>query len=195
VAIGRPREFDADKALHSAMEVFWRKGYEGTSLQDLTEAMGINRPSLYSAFGNKESLFRKAVDHYLDQSAPYVKRALAEPTARKIIERLLLGAAKMLSERCHPSGCLMVQAALSCGNNSQAVRKDLMQRRLAGESDIRQRLERAQAEGDLPAHLNPADLARFIATVTYGMSVQAASGARRSELVRVAELAIKACGV
>src|ERR1700692_2905896 len=112
---GRPRCFDLDKALDAAMQVFWRNGYEGASLSALTQAMGINRPSLYAAFGNKEALFRKALDRYVEEWGNYVVRALSEPTARRAVERLLRGTAKSLTERCHPTGCLMVQAALSCG--------------------------------------------------------------------------------
>src|ERR687895_845688 len=89
---GRPREFDQDEALDTALEVFWRQGYEGTSLGELTVAMGINRPSLYAAFGNKEALFRKALDRYVDGPAAYTREALHEPSARAVVERLLRGA-------------------------------------------------------------------------------------------------------
>src|SRR5881296_3008233 len=97
VPMGRPRAFDVDKALERALRMFWRKGFEGTSLSDLTKAMGINRPSLYAAFGNKEALFRKALDRYEDGPASYLREALDEPTARAVIEALLRGAVDMLS--------------------------------------------------------------------------------------------------
>src|SRR5881397_2597277 len=106
---GRPRSFDLDKALDAALQVFWQKGYEGASLSDLTEAMGINRPSLYAAFGNKEALFRKVLDRYFAGPAAYVREALQEPTARAVVERLLLGAAESHSDPRHPQGCLAVQ--------------------------------------------------------------------------------------
>lgn len=190
--VGRPRAFDIDKALDRALEVFWRKGYEGTSLPALTKAMGINRPSLYAAFGNKENLFRKALDRYTEGPAAYVYEALNEPTARAVVERLLRGAVDLLTDPRNPPGCLMVQGALSCGEAADPIRQELASRRAAGMAAIRQRLERARADGDLPAHADPADLARYLATVIHGMAVQAAGGASRDELLRVAETALRA---
>jgi AcrR family transcriptional regulator len=189
---GRPREFDIDKALDRALEVFWRKGYEGASLPVLTRAMGINRPSLYAAFGNKEELFRKALDRYTEGPGAYVREALNEPTARAVAERLLRGAIDLLADSRNPRGCLLVQGALACGEAAESVRQELVSRRVAGEVAIRQRLQRARAEGDLPADTDPADLARYIVTVIRGMAVQAAGGASRKELRRVAELALRA---
>src|SRR4051812_32241062 len=101
---GRPRAFDADQALDRALTVFWEKGYEGASLSDLTRAMGINRPSLYAAFGNKEALFRRVVERYVEGPAAYVREALGEPTARAVVERLLCGTADLLADREHPRG-------------------------------------------------------------------------------------------
>ncbi|MBI1853639.1 MAG: TetR/AcrR family transcriptional regulator [Planctomycetes bacterium] len=190
--VGRPRAFDIEQALDRALRVFWRQGYEGASLSDLTRAMGINRPSLYAAFGNKEALFRKALDRYRDGPAAYVRRALEEPTARAVVERLLLGAVDLLTDSDHPPGCLVVQGALTCGSAADPIRLELSSRRLAAEARIRQRLKRASSEGDLPADANPADLARFVATVMHGMAVQAADGARRAELIRVAKTALRA---
>jgi AcrR family transcriptional regulator len=185
---GRPREFDADQALDRALEVFWRKGYEGASLAELTEAMGINRPSLYAAFGNKEALFRKALDRYADGPAAYTREALAAPTARAVIDRLLLGAADALTDPCNPPGCLGVQGALSCGEAAESVRDELCSRRTSFEMELRRRFERARSEGDLSADANCADLARLIMTVVQGMSVQAAGGATRKDLRKVAEM-------
>jgi len=190
--VGRPRSFDADRALDRALKVFWRKGYEGASLADLTSAMGINRPSLYAAFGNKEALFRKALDRYAEGPAGYMREALGQPTARGVVERLLFGAADLLTNPDNPRGCLMVQGALSCGDAADSVRCELASRRSAGQSAILARLKRAISEGDLPRKANAADLARFIATIIHGMSVQAASGATRQELRRVAQTALQA---
>jgi AcrR family transcriptional regulator len=177
--------------LDRALVVFWRKGYEGASLSDLTKAVGVNRPSLYAAFGDKEALFRKALDRYLKGPAAYTQEALREPTARAVAERLLLGAADLNTARRNPGGCLMVQGALACGEAADSIRQELTACRAAGEAAMRRRFERAKSEGDLPANVNPADLARYIATVLYGMAVQAAGGASRSKLQRVVEMALR----
>jgi AcrR family transcriptional regulator len=189
--MGRPRSFDIDKALDRALQVFWHKGYEGATLSDLTTAMRINRPSLYAAFGNKEMLFRKALDRYADGPAAYVHEALEEATARAVAERLLRGAVDLLTDPHTPSGCLMVQGALSCGEAADPIRQELASRRAAGEAAIRQRFKRALSQGDLPADCDPADLARFVATVIHGMAVQAAGGASRGELRQVAQTALR----
>jgi AcrR family transcriptional regulator len=189
---GRPREFDIDEALDRALRVFWRRGYEGATLPDLTEAMGINRPSLYAAFGSKEELFHKALDRYVKGPAAYVREALNESTARGVAERLLSGTIDMMTDRRNPRGCLIVQGALACGETAESVRRELATRRVAGEVAVRQRFERAQADGDLPAEVDTADLARYVVTVMRGMAVQAAGGASREDLRRVAELALRA---
>jgi AcrR family transcriptional regulator len=190
--LGRPRAFDTDEALDRALQVFWQKGYEGTSLADLTRAMGINRPSLYAAFGNKEALFRKALDRYADGPAGYVRDALAEPTARAVVERLLQGAVDLLTDPRTPPGCLMVQGALCCGEAADSVRQELASRRAAGEAALRQRFKRAMRDGNLSADSDCGDLARFVATVIHGMSVQAAGGAKRRELLSVVRTALQA---
>jgi AcrR family transcriptional regulator len=188
---GRPREFDVEKALDRALKVFWRKGYEGASLPELTRAMGINRPSLYAAFGNKEALFRKVLDRYAEGPAAYVREALTEPTARAVAERLLGGAVDLLSGPRGPRGCLLVHGALACGAAAESVRRELAARRAAGEAAIRRRFERAWAESDLPADACPADLASYVVTVLRGMAVQAAGGASREELRRVVAMALR----
>ncbi len=192
MAAGRPRNFDMDQALDQALRVFWEKGYEGASLPDLTEAMGINRPSLYAAFGNKEELFRKALDRYETGPTAFVARALEEPTARQVADRLLKEGINMVTHPDHPGGCLAVQGALVCGDDAQPIREELERRRKAGEVVIRKRFQRAKAEGDLPADVEPNDLARYVTTVMRGLAVQAAGGATRKELLRVAELAMQA---
>src|SRR5438876_317753 len=119
VTRGRPREFDPEKALDRALKVFWKKGYEGASLPELTRAMGINRPSLYAAFGNKEALFRKAMKRYAEGPASYVRRALEATTARRVFERLLEGGIDMVTRPGQPRGCLAVQGALACGEEAE----------------------------------------------------------------------------
>ncbi len=189
--LGRPRAFDADRALDRALAIFWRDGYEGASLPALTKAMGINRPSLYAAFGNKEALFRKAVDRYDRGPAGYTYKALRKPTARGVVAALLEGIVALLTKPQNPGGCLMVQGALACGENASRIRQELASRRSAGVGAIRRRFQRAIDEGDLPANADASGLARFVATVMHGMSVQAASGASRKELVRVKDMFLR----
>jgi AcrR family transcriptional regulator len=190
--LGRPRAFDPDTALEAALRVFWQKGYEGTALSDLTVAMGINRPSIYATFGNKEALFRKALDRYSERMACYTAEALKEPTARAAAERLFVGTADSLSCPGNPKGCLMVQGALACGEEADPIRKELISRRATGEAALRERFERAKVEGDLPAGADAGDLARYVMAVMQGMSVQAAGGASRAELQGVIDLSLRA---
>ena len=192
MAMGRPRDFDAEKALEQALQVFWRKGYEGTSLSDLTEAMGINRPSLYAAFGNKEALFRKALDRYEATRASFQRDLLSAPRARDAIEQVLRRTAEFLADKRHPKGCMITQGALAGSQEADPIRKELISRRCAAEGHIRERLERARKEGDLPAGLEPAAFARYVASVLQGMSVIAAGGAKREELQQVVDVALMA---
>lgn len=190
--MGRPREFDTDAALDCALRVFWEKGYEGASLTDLTGAMGINRPSLYAAFGNKESLFRKAMQRYADGPASYVREALAQPTARAVAEHLLRGSMQFLGDLKNPRGCLVVQSALACGDEAGPVREELARVRCGILEDIRRRFDRAKAEGDLPPDTNTCQLARYLTTVMQGMSVQASTGACGGDLQSVVEMTMRA---
>jgi AcrR family transcriptional regulator len=191
MAMGRPREFDVDKALDLALQVFWRKGYEGASMADLTETMGITKPSLYSAFGNKEELFRKALDRYVDGPGGYFQAALAKPTMRAVVEHLLYESADAVTDPNHPPGCLAVQGALSCGDAAESIKQELMSRRAKGEQDLRQRFERAIAEGDLPEGSDAADLAAYLSAILQGMAVQAAGGTTREQLRKIAEMALR----
>ncbi len=192
VSRGRPRSFDVDKALDKALRVFWEKGYEGASLTDLTKAMGINRPSMYAAFGDKEELFRKALDRYETGPSAFMRAAFDEPCGRDSIHKILLGVVESLSNPKNPKGCLLVQGALACSDESKAIRQELMERRASNEAEIAKRLKRAKAEGELPDDVNPSDLARFYVTVMRGLAVESATGATRAELTRVVETAMNA---
>lgn len=191
---GRPREFDTEKALDTALLLFWKQGYEGTSLAALTEAMGINVPSLYAAFGNKEELFKKVLDRYIQKPASYLPKALTAPTARQAAENMLNGAIEMVMNRNHPDGCLLVQGALASGPVGESARLELARRRGSAETAVRKRFERAIQEGDLPKTADAAKLARFLITVIWGMSVQASGGATKANLKEVAEIALRSWG-
>lgn len=186
--MGRTRSFDEEVALDRAMRLFWRQGYEGTSLDDLTSELGIAKPSLYAAFGNKRALFTKAVERYTRSVGAELQRALDEPRAEDVARRFLRIYTEVRPEV--PPGCLLVQGALACSPESAEVQQEVAARRKKAEELLAQRLVRAQKEGDLPADVRPADLARYVTTVAQGLSVQAASGATTAQLRRVAELAL-----
>jgi AcrR family transcriptional regulator len=188
--IGRPRGFDAEKALESAMLVFWEQGYEGASLTDLTSAMGITRTSMYAAFGNKEELFLKTLERYAEGPAAYTSRALREPTARDVAVAFLRGSVQTSTRPGCPSGCLAVQGSLAAGEPGRTARDTLTAWRDEGRAQLQERFQRAVEEGDLPPGTDPGLLARYIMTVANGIAVQAVGGATREDLQQVADLAL-----
>ena len=179
--MGRPREFDIDEAIQMATELFWRKGYEGTSLSDLTGAMRITAPSFYFAFGNKEKLFRRVIKQYYESQIELLESALREPTVRGVTERFLYGYADVLTGRAHAPGCLALNSSLPCAEDD-TLRAWLA--KLRGELTVRLRKRFAQARGthELPINADPEALARYIAIVAWGLAVEAQSGAKRKEL-------------
>jgi AcrR family transcriptional regulator len=192
MAMGRPRAFDADAALDEAMEVFWRHGYEGATIAQLTDAMGINPPSLYAAFGSKEGLLKAALDRYSAKRAAFMEDILSAPTAREAAERMLMGIADTQTDPANPPGCLLVQGGLACGTGSENVPFELAARRAQTEQQLRERFVKAKAEGDLKPTADPAALARYLSAVTVGMGVMASSGADREALRQVAAVSLKA---
>ena len=187
---GRTRQFDTDKALGQALDVFWARGFEGATLPELTRAMGINRPSLYAAFGNKEQLFRKALGHYVEGPQAFFDKALKEPTAREVVEAIFSGFIRMQGGGSR--GCMIVSGALACGEDAEPVRQELIRLRQGAVAAFLSRFDRAIRDGDLPEDTDCPTLARFIATVLNGLAVQAASGATEEELKRVAAMAMRA---
>lgn len=192
MGMGRPREFDAETALDQAMEVFWRHGYEGATIAQLTEAMGINPPSLYACFGNKEGLLKAALDRYTTLRNIWMDEVVAAPTARQVAERMLMGIADKQTDPANPPGCLLVQGGIACGTGSENVPFELAARRAQNEDQLRDRFVRAKAEGDLKESVDPAALARYVSAVAVGMGVMASSGANREALRQVADVAVQA---
>jgi AcrR family transcriptional regulator len=188
--LGRPRGFNRSHALEAAMRVFWQHGYEGASLTALTQAMGINRPSLYAAFGDKATLFREAVALYGTGPGRYVRRALGKPTARQVAETLLRGAVGVATDPANPGGCLWVQGALVASAHSDPIRKEMIALRDNGIHQIQARFARARAEGDLPSAADPEALTQFIVSLMHGIAVQASSRSGRDHLDRVIDLAL-----
>jgi AcrR family transcriptional regulator len=186
--MGRHREFDFEEALAAAQKVFWLKGYEGASITDLTDAMGINSPSLYAAFGSKQGLFKAVLNHYDASREKVLTKILAEPTAKEVASRYLAALADYATDKKHPPGCLMIKAGLSPGEGE--IAKQLGQHRAAMEMALRERFECAKRSGDLPPDASPVALMRYLMAVGSGLCVQAAGGASREELRAIAELAL-----
>ena len=184
---GRPREFCTDKALAAALRVFWSKGYEGASMADLTEAMGITKPSLYAAFGNKEALFAKALDLYEAEKLAYTRTALDQPTAKGVAEAILRGALANMTGNNEPHGCLGVISTMACGAEAEPIKAAVVERRASSQGAVVDRFLRAKEEGDLPAHVDAQALTGYLFAILQGLAVQAGSGASAEALGRVVD--------
>jgi len=188
--MGRPRQFDVDQALDAALCVFWRKGYEGASYTDLTQATGVERPALYSVFGNKEELFRRALGRYYERYLDFFPAALELPTSREVAEHILRGAAELHTRYADRTGCLGINGVLAGSDDAEPIRRTLIDARASAEAKLRERFERAQQEGDLPESANCVALAAFINAVAHGMAVQAKAGFSREVLEGVVDQAL-----
>jgi AcrR family transcriptional regulator len=188
--MGRPREFDIEKAVETATELFWRNGYDGTPLSVLTEALGVTPPSFYLAFGSKEGLFNKVLERYQVGHLNYFVEALRQPTAREVVESLLYGFADAHTHPEHASGCLGINCGLPCPEDADKVRRSLFDLRKAGQNRLRERFDRAIAEGDLPAGSDSDALARLTLSLGWGMAVEAQTGATRADLHNAVALAL-----
>jgi AcrR family transcriptional regulator len=189
---GRPREFDYDKALDQAMRVFWQKGYEGTSMPDLTEAMGINRPSIYAAFGNKEELFKKALERYSQNSMNTFREKLSAPKLRDAVGALLCAAASSFCCDETPKGCMSVTSALVGSDDAENACNITSSHREGIVKLLQERFEKGISDGELAPGTDTRALARLISAVLNGMSVQSAGGVPGKELKAVAEAALNA---
>jgi len=187
---GRPRAFDEEEVLDVAMRLFWEHGFDGTSMSELTEAMGINRRSVYATFGNKEALFTATLERYLAGPGGFVDKARALPTAQEVAEAFLRGSVEAFTSSDRPSGCMAVQSALTCSDAAATVRSDLAARRAAGVEAFRERFDRAQLEGDMPSDVDTQALASYIVALSNGISVQANSGTGREALSRMVDFVL-----
>lgn len=189
---GRPRDFDREAALESAMETFWRLGYESASLTDLKAAMGINSPSLYAAFGNKETLFAEAVTFYLNKYGTYRERALtAASTAREGIAALFEQTLAQFYTSPSHNGCLVVLAALCGSQDSLSVQGILNQERRRTAALFAHRLQRGQQEGDILQAANVQILAEYFTTVLFGLTIQVRDGVTYDTLRQVVNMTMQ----
>jgi AcrR family transcriptional regulator len=190
---GRPRSFDRQAALERAMEVFWERGYQAAAMSDLTEAMGINSPSLYAAFGSKEELYREAVQHFAATESDDILAPLQnEPTARAAIAGYLMASARTFTRPGRPPGCMVVLSAVNAIGVGDETSRLLREMRAGSVALIEERLRRAAGAGELPAALDPHPIASYYVTVQQGMSIQARDGASRQTLEMIAQGAMAA---
>jgi AcrR family transcriptional regulator len=187
--MGRPREFDIDKAIDTATALFWRKGYEGTSLNDLTGAIRITAPSFYFAFGSKENLFRKVIERYYARCGDLLKSAFDQPTAQAVAEQFLYKTADLLTDPVHAPGCLAMNSSLPCAGDD-GIRGWLAEAREEVRIKFRDRFSKARDSGDLVPDADPEALARFVVTIAWGIAIEAQSGASRDALRQTIDVAL-----
>ncbi len=192
--MGRPISFDKDAALEAAMLLFWERGYEGTSMADLTEAMGLNPSSIYAAFGDKHALFSLAVKRYLGSRAEYATRALEEPTLERVIRALFDNTVSFLTTPGHPPTCMTLAGAMGCSVDAAPARDLMTEVRKQNEVAIRERLLQARKSGELSKEINVDDYTRYLSSILAGLSIQAANGSAEAELKRTAQMALRYLG-
>ena len=190
--VGRPRSFDKDEALKKAMYVFWEKGYEGTSMADLIESIGMKAPSLYAAFGNKDAIFKEVVTHYLP-IVTHGQLSILHNTAGiyDAVEKTLNECVRLFTSKENPHTCLIMTAAINASPEHQEHVESLRELRKEYKRNWIKRFERAEKEGQLKADLTPQQLAEYFVTVIQGMSLSAKDGAKKEDLAKTSEIAIQ----
>jgi AcrR family transcriptional regulator len=191
---GRPISFDKDAALEAAMLLFWERGFEGTSMADLNQAMGLNSSSIYAAFGDKHTLFQLAVKRYMEIRADYADKALQEPTLEKVIRALFENTIAFLTTPGYPPSCMTLTGAVGCGVDATPAKDLMTEIRKQNQAAIKSRLVRARKSGELPQDMNVDDYTRYLSTILAGLSIQAANGSTRAELKRTAQMALRHLG-
>ena len=191
---GRPIGFDQDAALEAAMLLFWERGYEGTSMADLTKAMGLNPSSIYAVFGDKHALFSTAVRRYMEIRAQYATKALEEPTLRRVVRALFDNTVAFLTTPGHPPTCMTLAGAAGCSVEAKPARDLMTEIRKQNQIAIRQRLLKARKSGEFPKGTNVDDYTRYLSSIIAGLSIQAANGSTKQELKRTAKMALRHLG-
>ena len=191
---GRPIGFDRDAALEAAMLLFWERGYEGTSMADLTHAMGLNPSSIYAAFGDKQALFQLVVKRYMELRAQYAVKALEEPTLERFIRALFDNTVAFLTTPGHPPTCMTLAGAAGCSLDATPARDLMTAIRKQNQVALRERLLKARKSGELLKEINVDDYTRYLSTIIAGLSIQAANGSTKAELKRTAQMALRHLG-
>jgi AcrR family transcriptional regulator len=191
---GRPIGFDKDAALEAAMLLFWQRGYEGTSMADLTQAMGLNPSSIYAAFGDKHALFQLAVKRYMEMRAQYAGKALEEPSLEKVVRALFDNTVAFLTTPGHPPTCMTLAGSVGCSLDASPARDIMTEIRKQNEVAMRERFLQARKSGELSKDVNVDDYTRYLSSILAGLSIQAANGSTKAELKRTANMALRYLG-
>jgi len=189
--MGRPRGFDTDAALDAALKVFWAKGYEGTTVSDLTREMGLSMSSLYAAFGDKENLFRQVAARYAEEASALYEKVMARPTLYEALSDLFSAIVEFLNRPGYPPGCLTVMGALATSSAAAPVQQLLLQMRTKGQHRLQERCEEARKAGELAEGTDVPAFARYLATILWGLMVQGASGATKAQMQEIADAALQ----
>jgi len=192
--MGRPRGFDENVALDAAMNLFWERGYEGTSMAELSKEMDLTPPSIYAAFGDKKSLFRLAAKRYAAGPAQYQAKALLEPTLREVIFALFRNTVEFLTEPGHPAGCMTLTGAMACSVEADSAKELMTEIRKQNEAALKARLQQARKSGEMAADLNVDDYSRYLSTLLGGLAIQAANGTSKAAMKRTANMALRHLG-
>ncbi len=190
--MARPRVFNIEDAVQTATVMFWKNGYEQTSVANLTEEMGITPPSFYFAFESKDGLFRRVIEHYATTYLGFMGDAFRQPTARGVAETMLYGCADVYSNPSNPAGCLIMNCSLPSSETTVQVRQELATRRKSRRAKLKRRFQEAKASGDLPSDSDPEELARYVMSIVWGLAVEAQSGTSKRDLHRIVARAMKA---
>lgn len=184
---GRPRNFDKDEAIKIALDLFRKKGFDNTSISDLTGALHVNKPSLYAAFGNKEELFSDILKAYISGPASYFFEVFNEATTKKLVRSLLTKSIEILFYSEQPHGCLIVMSTASEELQKVGIQQSLVASLREHQHKLVERFERAKAGGEIKKEVDPVRLALYVVTLHKGLSLQAINGSSKEEMLGLVE--------